>query len=287
MQEAILWDSMHTPLRITLRSLHNKAKPRLNGALRNSLTISESVVPQVGAPLAKRKSVPWFSSRHALVDVCRGAVSGVEFLALSLCPKRGLIKPMPIMTANCSMTRATGPISISTAQHRQLLYAGCHHPHGPKPPTWLCRQCTHITTSSNNEAARCPVPIRDTYGRAHGGQRVFLLAELSGRTEMTDPIAGPVIGLYRYAVWRSSCEGLTLPSTSSSGSTRSGTKHCQTAAYIRFFLQLTWEGASRPILEPFPLAGWRGHIKRKARRHGSLLHAWSRTKAQDSAVHVL
>lgn len=63
--------------------------------------------------------------------------------------------------------------------------------------------------------------IRDTDGRVHGGQRVFLHAELSGRTETTDPIAGPGLGFYRRAVWWwPSCEGLTLLGTLQSNATK-------------------------------------------------------------------
>lgn len=113
------------------------------------------------------------------------------------------------------MTRATGT-HLDDSTDSSLL--ACHHQYGafflfknlPLISYAASVYCTRITTTSNNQQLAGPVPIYETYGRAHGGQRMLLQAELSGRTETTDPIAGPGLGLYRRAVWWPSCKGLTL-----------------------------------------------------------------------------
>lgn len=79
-------------------------------------------------------------------------------------------KGVPIMTANCSMTRATGP-PLDTAQT-----ALCWLSSSGWGPLFFFKNLplgyaasVHILPLA--VIINCPVPIRDTDGRAHGGQR--------------------------------------------------------------------------------------------------------------------
>lgn len=200
--------------------------------------------------------------------------------------KGALLKPVPIMTANCSMTRATGSI---IEQHRQSS-ASRHHPDGPFffysflqaqfPKTSLplghaASVRTHIATSSNNnEAARCAVTPYCTRHRPDGrtaDSQCFCW--LSWAAEPKRPTLSPAqssaFTICRFMAGLRRTDWLTvLCHVTSSSSVQSTAK---TAAYILFFFFFfpTYMGGE-PVgrsLCPFPTAGWRGNIKRKARRH--------------------
>lgn len=117
---------------------------------------------------------------------------------------------------------------------------------------------------------------------------MFLLAELGGRTETTDPIAGAVIGFYNMPFHgRAAEDWLTVLCHVTSSSVRS-IEHCQNSSLHTFFLFFPTYMGGEPVGRSLcPFQQLDGVAISNARRGGIFLHARSRTKAQDSAVYVV